>query len=1307
MATSQPTAEAAGDRRDGPLFGVPPKYRTAFLNYLRIFTYASALDKIVVTASCLAAFGSGLTMPALYILFGRLTGAFTGFYKQSVEESKAEFIQAIDEVVLQITYVFFVKLALTYLANLGLRMTSLRISSAIRVVYLRSLFSLPISTLDMIPTGQTAAIITTVANNLQLGISEKLSSIFASTAMVLGSLIVAVFYDWRLTLATSLGLGFIAAVYYGVTPKIAAVMAAVLEHEIQASSVAAEALNPHAVRMLAACGAESKIISRYSVLIDEAGRKGKRLASLMALQNGLLNFGVYATFALAFWVAFQMYLLMAIDGPEPLIVVLLSTMLMATCIGQMSAPISALFQATDAVAVFHTIIDFPKPAYGTLTDVSLDGDVVLEKVNFAYPARPDVKILDDLSLTFPNGKITAIVGPSGSGKSTIVSIIERWYEFNGDAVNNPLVLWFRNGAVTVSGTKFTDIDPKWWRSQIGLVQQENILFDTSIYKNVEYGLVGTQWEHAEDKVKNRLIRNACKDAFADDFISRLPDGYHTAVGQGGVKISGGQRQRLAIARAIVKQPKILILDEATSSIDVRSERIVQAALDRASKGRTTIVIAHRLGTIKKADNIVLLRKGQVVQQGTHASLMSDVDGAYHRLVAAQNLDMHGSADAGIFDEKTGPLSPSTTWTDETLVKESVPSHCDDSIKGEKDQDDEDMMEGRVRVLDGTLSSRRAALWAILSEQARHWLLFSVMLLGALGAGAATPVEAYLFSELSSLFSFWDTYLKLVVNFWVEMMVVLAVGVGLGQAALGWSTTKLSFAITISYRKEYFKNMLDKPAAFFDDEQENSSGALTSRLSADPTQLQQFFGITTACLVASSLNLVGCVAIAFAFGWKLTIVALITTLPVVMTAMIYRMRYERDLDRLSSAVFAESARFACESIAAIRTAVSLTLEGGICHKYEVLLRDHLKQAFRKSVVSVLLFSLSDSIPLLCMAFVLWYGAQLLGSHEYTPFQYLVVYIAVLQGGMSAGQWLSLGPNISQATTAAERILASREDDENDDEKAFFYGQDSPEPGLSEKSGVELEFQNVSFHYPTRAVPVLSGFDMKIEKGQFAAIVGPSGSGKSTIISLLERFYDPQQGQILHNGVEIGNGDLAAYRRSISLVAQEPSLFSGTIRQNITLGIEDAETVHENATSTTIDTKVHQAALDAGIHEFIVSLPEGYNTPIGTGGLALSGGQKQRISLARALIRQPSLLLLDEATSSLDSETEARVQAVLDSTKGVRTMVVVAHRLATVQNADIIFVLGENGKLVEQGDHASLVANRGVYYSMCQLQTLDSN
>jgi ATP-binding cassette subfamily B (MDR/TAP) protein 1 len=240
------------------------------------------------------------------------------------------------------------------------------------------------------------------------------------------------------------------------------------------------------------------------------------------------------------------------------------------------------------------------------------------------------------------------------------------------------------------------------------------------------------------------------------------------------------------------------------------------------------------------------------------------------------------------------------------------------------------------------------------------------------------------------------------------------------------------------------------------------------------------------------------------------------------------------------------------------------------------------------------------------------------------------------------------------------------------------------------GADIELCDVHFQYPTRKTPVLQGLSLKIQHGQFAAIVGPSGSGKTTVISLLERFYEPQRGSILYNGENVMNIPLSQYRARMSLVAQEPYLFRGTIKENVLLGVDPASITEE---------KLHAACSSAGLHTFISSLPLDYLTPVGNAGVALSGGQKQRVSIARALIRDPAVLLLDEATSSLDSETEREVQAVFEKTRkgSGRTMVVVAHRLATVQNADVIFVM-DKGRVVERGSHGELVGKRGVYWKM---------
>jgi ABC-type multidrug transport system fused ATPase/permease subunit len=291
------------------------------------------------------------------------------------------------------------------------------------------------------------------------------------------------------------------------------------------------------------------------------------------------------------------------------------------------------------------------------------------------------------------------------------------------------------------------------------------------------------------------------------------------------------------------------------------------------------------------------------------------------------------------------------------------------------------------------------------------------------------------------------------------------------------------------------------------------------------------------------------------------------------------------------------------------------------------------------------------------------------------------------------------DIAAATSAANRVLAARDDHDDDEFSTFDGTSNSDEYSDESEKGIALDFRDVWFSYPTRPdIAVLKGLDLQVRKGEVAAIVGSSGSGKTTVISLIERFYRAQSGDVRYNGRSIDQLDLASYRSSLSLVAQEPCLFSGSVRKNIMLGVSRREQSHEDEMDD--EERVHVAARAAGIHDFVVSLPEGYETDIGTAGVALSGGQKQRISIARALVRNPSVLLLDEATSSLDSETERKIQEVFDSERGNRTILMVAHRLATVQNADVIFVMND-GVVVEKGSHASLIGKRGLYYQMVSL------
>ncbi|KFY82786.1 hypothetical protein V498_08451 [Pseudogymnoascus sp. VKM F-4517 (FW-2822)] len=395
------------------------------------------------------------------------------------------------------------------------------------------------------------------------------------------------------------------------------------------------------------------------------------------------------------------------------------------------------------------------------------------------------------------------------------------------------------------------------------------------------------------------------------------------------------------------------------------------------------------------------------------------------------------------------------------------------------------------------------------------------------------------------------------------------------------------------------------------------------------------------------------------------------------------------------------------------ATSLTLEAKVLDNYSDRLNFTVKKAYKHIAISMALFGLSESLDLIAMALAFWYGGRLLSEREYDAQTFFVVFTAIIFGGQAAGFLFGFTMNTTKAHAAANQILHLRAqqppiNSSTDTTKAHAAANQilhlrAQQPPINSSTGAApnpdsgetaIEFSNVRFSYPTRPdLPILRGLNMKIHQGQFVGIVGASGCGKTTVISLLERFYDIKSGDIRIHGQRLIDLDVHAHRATTGLVSQDTTLYQGSIKDNVLLG-----------TSTEDESKLIQACKDANIHDFIMSLPEGYDTDSGSRGLALSGGQRQRIAVARALIRDPKLLLLDEATSALDTESEEVVQRALETAAKGRTTVAVAHRLSTIRDADRIFVL-DRGVVVEEGTHDELAKMKGRYWEMVQAQSLD--
>lgn len=825
------------------------------------------------------------------------------------------------------------------------------------------------------------------------------------------------------------------------------------------------------------------------------------------------------------------------------------------------------------------------------------------------------------------------------------------------------------GSITLDGRPVESLNLQWLRTNIRMVQQEPTLFSGTIYQNVVDGLTGTSMVDLSEEEKKRMVVDACKSAYAHDFIEALPNGYDTWIGERGASLSGGQKQRVVIARSIISNPKVLMLDEATSALDPNAEKIVQQALNNVAKGRTMIVIAHRLSTIRDADNIIVMAKGETIEQGSHDSLI-ERGGTYSRLVRLQDLGK-GSASTEDEDSETDKEEP-VSGLDPVLSRASQHATADIS------QDD------------GINYGLLKGLWLVIKEQRSLWFSGFILVIISLLGGGTYPALAILFSKTMKAFETIDVSEA---NFFSLMFFVVALANFVIYAVAGWVCNEIGQHVMTAYRGELFDNTLRQDMVFFDDPN-RGTGALVSRLAAEPTSLQELLSMNLSLIMINIVTVLSSSILAIAYGWKLGLVLTLCALPVLVGSGYVRIRLEYKFDDDTAGRFAKSSSLASEAVLGIRTVSSLALERAVIERYNSALEGLAREAIAGLGWKMLFYSFSQSASFLAMALGFWYGGRLVSFGEYTTDQFYVIFIAVVFSGETSAMLFQYTTSITKARTAINYIFQQRR------QKALHDNSENGPGALgSEKSsekGIDVSCKEITFAYPRRPkLQVLKGVDISIESGKMIALVGASGCGKSTMIALLERFYDPTSGMLLADGQDIKMKDRRLHRRDIALVQQEPVLYQGSIRDNISLGIEEG---------VPSDDEIIEACKQANVYEFVSSLPEGLTTPCGNQGLSLSGGQRQRIAIARALIRKPRLLLLDEATSALDTESEKVVKEALDRAAEGRTTVAVAHRLSTIRDADVICVFA-GGKIVERGRHEELVAKRGLYYEMVLGQSLD--
>jgi ATP-binding cassette subfamily B protein len=1141
---------------------------------------------------------------------------------------------------------------------------------------------LDFATHDELPTGQLVSRASTDLSLIQ-GLLAFTPIMLGNLVMVVVSFIVMLVLSPPLTLVALVCLPALLVVAIRLRTSLFPATWHAQQRAAEVAGVVDEAVT--GVRVVKGFGQEQRELDNLAGVGDELFKSKVRAVDMQAKyqpalqsipvlgQVGVLAFGgwlaIQGQISLGTFLAFSTYLVQLVAPVR------------------MTAGLLAISQQARAGA--ERILDIldsnplVKEAQDAVELPTVRGSVDLEHVTYGY--LRDEPVLQDFTLHVAPGETVALVGASGSGKSTISLLLPRFYDV-------------QQGAVRIDGVDVRETTLESLRRDIGLVFEDAFLFSDTVWNNIAYGRPDATDEDVE---------RAARAAGAHEFILDLPDGYRTEVGERGLMLSGGQRQRITLARAIITDPRILVLDDATSSVDARTEEQIHETLREIMVGRTTIVIAHRRSSLQLAERVVLVDGGRVVADGTHETLL-DEQPLYRALLAGPE-DVYEDADdapdvaeqpveevelvptASLWqrdDAEPGPRAkvtaagtfgagrmgmgggggggmgmggmalaptPKLLAAVEELPPADAEAHVD--VAAESKGDDHFTLRHFLRPYRRPLTIG----FALVAIDTLLTLAGPLLVKYGLNQGVQQGSEATLW-----IASF--AFLAVTVLDWLDTWAY--------TRYTGYTAERLLYAL----RVRIFAHLQRLSVDFYDQEM---AGRVMTRMTTDVEALSQLLQTGLIQAIVSLLSFFGVLILLTFMQWELMLGVAVLIPPLLLATAWFRRRSDEAYGRAREAIATVNADFQ-ENLSGVRVAQAYQRENkniGAFRKVAGQYLGHRLDAQRLVAIYfpfvLFLAAIADAIVLAMGAWLSQSGAIAVGT--------IITFLLLLDQFFSPIQQLSqVFDTWQQARASMAKI-----------NELMLIKSGTPEPrrpvALEPVRGA-VSFESVWFRYPTGTDDALRNIALAIRPGETIALVGETGAGKSTIVKLVARFYDINDGRLLIDGVPVSDLDLSAYRRHLGYVPQEPFLFSGTVRDNIAYGRPDAS-----------DAEVEQAARAVGAHDFVARLSGGYLHPVTERGRSMSAGQRQLICLARALLVDPAILLLDEATANLDLATEARVQAAMGIVSEGRTTLLIAHRLQTASTADRIVLL-DDGRIAEEGSHEELLERGGMYAQLWNVGAL---